>query len=102
MPELERWVLHRLAELDETVREGYASFDFQGVFKAVFEFATVDLSAVYFDIRKDVLYCDAHDSPTRLATRTVLNLLFERLTTCGSLAGLLRDTPKLARRNTRH
>ena len=58
MPELERWVLHRLAELDKVVREGYAAYDFQGVFRAVFEFATVDLSAFYFDIRKDVLYCD--------------------------------------------
>merc|ERR1711991_37769 len=45
MPELERWVLHRLAELDHKVRKGYAEFDFQGVFSAVFNFATVDLSA---------------------------------------------------------
>ena len=45
MPELERWILHRLAELDEVVRQGYAAFDFQGVFAAVFNFATVDLSA---------------------------------------------------------
>jgi isoleucyl-tRNA synthetase len=80
MPELERWVLHRLAELDRTVREGYAAFDFQGVFQAVFTFATVDLSAVYFDIRKDALYCDG-DTPRRRATRTVLDLLFHRLTT---------------------
>ena len=80
MPELERWVLHRLAELDRTVREGYAAFDFQGVFQAVFTFATVDLSAVYFDIRKDALYCDG-DTPRRRAARTVLDLLFHRLTT---------------------
>ena len=58
MPELERWVLHRLSELDQVVRQGYAAYDFQGVFQAVFTFATVDLSAFYFDIRKDVLYCD--------------------------------------------
>ena len=81
MPELERWVLHRLAELDQIVREGYAKYDFQGVFKAVFEFATLDLSSVYFDIRKDALYCNAATDPTRKAARTVLNLLFERLTT---------------------
>ncbi len=81
MPELERWVLHRLAELDTVVRTGYAKYDFQGVFKAVFEFATLDLSSVYFDIRKDALYCNAASDPTRRAARTVLNLLFERLTT---------------------
>ncbi|WP_187430007.1 Isoleucine--tRNA ligase [Roseobacter fucihabitans] len=80
MPELERWVLHRLAELDKTVREGYARFDFQGVFQAVFTFATVDLSAFYFDVRKDVLYCDG-DTTERRAARTVLDLLFHRLTT---------------------
>ncbi len=77
---LERWVLSRLAELDEVVREGYAKFDFQGVFSAVFNFATVDLSSFYFDIRKDVLYCDG-DSDRRRAARTVLDILFHRLTT---------------------
>ena len=80
MPELERWVLHRMAELDETVRARYAAFDFQGVWQAVFTFATLDLSAFYFDIRKDALYCDG-DTLQRRAARTVLNLLFERLTT---------------------
>jgi isoleucyl-tRNA synthetase len=80
MPELERWVLHRLAELDQTVRDGYARFDFQGVYQAIFTFATVDLSAFYFDIRKDVLYCDG-DTVERRAARTVLDLLFHRLTT---------------------
>ena len=80
MPELERWVLHRLSELDQTVREGYKSYDFQGVFSAVFNFATVDLSAFYFDIRKDALYCDG-DTPRRRAARTVLDILFHRLTT---------------------
>ncbi|ARC89482.1 isoleucine--tRNA ligase [Rhodovulum sp. MB263] len=81
MPELERWVLHRLAELDEKVRAGYDAYDFQGVFQALFNFCTVDLSAFYFDIRKDALYCDAADSPTRRAARTVLDILFHRLTT---------------------
>ena len=81
MPELERWVLHRLAELDHTIRKGYAKYDFQGVFQALFTFCTVDLSAVYFDIRKDALYCDAAQSRTRRATRTVLDILFHRLTT---------------------
>jgi isoleucyl-tRNA synthetase len=80
MPELERWVLHRLSELDESVRKGYAAYDFQGVFQALFNFATTDLSAFYFDIRKDALYCDG-DTPRRRAARTVLEMLFERLTT---------------------
>ncbi len=81
MPELERWVLHRLGELDAEVREGYAKYDFQGVFQKLFAFCTTDLSAVYFDIRKDALYCDAADSLRRRACRTVLDLLFHRLTT---------------------
>ncbi|MEE4189098.1 MAG: class I tRNA ligase family protein, partial [Roseobacter sp.] len=80
MPELERWVLHRLAVLDGTVREGYARFDFQGVFQAIFTFATSDLSAFYFDIRKDALYCDG-DTLERRSARTVLDILFHRLTT---------------------
>ena len=81
MPELEQWVLHRLAELSEVVEEGYRSFNFQGVFQQLFQFCTVDLSAVYFDIRKDALYCDGPDSLTLRASRTVLDILFERLTT---------------------
>ena len=80
MPELEQWVLHRLAELDHRVRTGYAAYDFQGVFQALFNFCTLDLSAFYFDIRKDVLYCDG-DSPERRAAHTVLDILFHRLTT---------------------
>ena len=80
MPELEQWVLHRLAELDNRVRDGYTAYDFQGVFQAIFTFATVDLSAFYFDVRKDVLYCDG-DTVVRRAARTVLDILFHRLTT---------------------
>ncbi len=81
MPELERWVLHRLAELDTVVREGYGKYDFQHVFQQLFQFCTVDLSAVYFDIRKDALYCDAAGSLRRRAARSVLDILFHRLTT---------------------
>ena len=81
MPELEQWVLHRLAELDTEVREGFGKYDFQGVFQKLFTFATTDLSAVYFDIRKDALYCDAPSSLTRRSARTVLDILFHRLTT---------------------
>ncbi len=81
MPELEQWVLHRLAQIDHQLRKGYDAYDFQGVFQTVFQFATVDLSAFYFDIRKDALYCDAPDSRRRRAARTVLDLLFHRLVT---------------------
>jgi isoleucyl-tRNA synthetase len=81
MPELERWVLHRLAELDRVVREGYDAYDFQGVFTQLFNFATVELSAFYFDIRKDALYCDAAGSIRRRAALTVLDTLFHRLVT---------------------
>ncbi|MCX7287800.1 MAG: isoleucine--tRNA ligase [Rhodobacterales bacterium] len=73
MPELEQWILHRLAELDDVVRKGYV--------QKLFAFCTTDLSAVYFDIRKDALYCDAPTSLRRRACRTVLDLLFHRLTT---------------------
>ncbi|KIX16798.1 isoleucine--tRNA ligase [Paracoccus sp. 228] len=81
MPELEQWMLHRLAQLDHQVRQGYAAFDFQGVFQTLFQFCTVDLSAFYFDVRKDALYCDPADSERRRAARTVLDLLFHRLVT---------------------
>ncbi len=81
LPELEQWVLHRLAELDAEVRDGFGKYDFQGVFQKLFTFATTDLSAVYFDIRKDSLYCDAPSSLTRRSARTVLDILFHRLTT---------------------
>ncbi|MCV2880479.1 isoleucine--tRNA ligase [Actibacterium sp. XHP0104] len=81
MPELERWVLHRLAELDHKVRVGYAAYDFQGVFQSLFNFCTVDLSSFYFDIRKDALYCDGASSLTARSARTVMDILFHRLTT---------------------
>ena len=81
MPELERWVLHRLSELDQVVRDGYARFSFQSVVQQLFQFCTVDLSSVYFDIRKDVLYCDPAGSLEHRAARTVLDLIFHRLTT---------------------
>ncbi|MCH2075908.1 MAG: isoleucine--tRNA ligase [Rhodobacteraceae bacterium] len=80
MPELERWVLHRLAQIDGQVREGYARFDFQNVFQTIFNFSTVELSAFYFDIRKDALYCDGTTN-RREAARYVLDLILERLNT---------------------
>ena len=80
MPELERYILHRLAELDQVVRTGYDAYDFQGVFQQLFNFCTVELSAFYFDIRKDALYCDG-DTLRRRSARTVMDILFHRLTT---------------------
>ena len=58
MPELERWVLHRLSELDVSIRRDVDNFDFHSLFQQLHNFCSVDLSAFYFDIRKDVLYCD--------------------------------------------
>ena len=65
MPELERLMLHRLAELDRLVRQAYADFDYKRIFAALNAFMTVDLSAFYFDIRKDALYCDPISSVKR-------------------------------------
>jgi isoleucyl-tRNA synthetase len=76
MPELERLMLHRLAELDALVRAAYADFDFKRIFAALNALMTVDLSAFYFDIRKDALYCDPYSSTTRKACLTVLDHLF--------------------------
>jgi isoleucyl-tRNA synthetase len=80
MPELERWVLHRLAELDRLVREANAGFEFARLYSALHNFCATDLSAFYFDVRKDVLYCDRSDSLRRRAARTVLDELFTCLT----------------------
>ena len=79
MPELERWVLHRLAELDQLVRCSVDAFDFHDMFTALYNFCAVDLSAFYFDIRKDRLYCDAPDDIRRRGVRTVLDRCFDCL-----------------------
>ena len=88
MPELERWVLHRLAELDAQVRRNVEDFDFHALYQAVYTFCAVDLSAFYFDVRKDVLYCDRPDATRRRACRTVLDDVFSCLTAW--LAPILR------------
>ncbi|MEO3428325.1 isoleucine--tRNA ligase [Pelagibius sp. CAU 1746] len=80
MPELERWVLHRLAELDAQVRRNVGDFDFHALYQAVYNFCAIDLSAFYFDVRKDVLYCDRPDALRRRACRTVLDEVFSCLT----------------------
>jgi isoleucyl-tRNA synthetase len=76
MPELERSMLHRLAELDPLVRSAYADFDYKRIFAGLNAFMTSDLSAFYFDIRKDTLYCDPYSSVSRKACLTVLDHLF--------------------------
>src|SRR5262249_407475 len=76
MPQLERLMLDRLVELDALVRQAYANFDYKKIFAALNAFMTTDLSAFYFDIRKDALYCDPIDSVTRKACLTVLDQLF--------------------------
>ncbi|MEQ9528024.1 MAG: class I tRNA ligase family protein, partial [Parvibaculaceae bacterium] len=81
MPGLEKWVLHRLAESDALVQKSYENFDFKRVMSAMLNFCGVDLSAIYFDIRKDSLYCDAPSDTRRRATRTVMSLVLERLLT---------------------
>ncbi len=81
MPELERFMLARLAELDGQVREAYRAFDYNRVTATLFNFLTNDLSAFYFDIRKDVLYCDARTAKRRRATRTVMDDVFRRVVT---------------------
>src|SRR5262249_59994245 len=72
---------HRLAELDGQVRQAYADFDYKRIFATLNAFMTADLSAFYFDIRKDALYCDPISSLTRTAALTVIEELF-RATVC--------------------
>ncbi|QKC77988.1 isoleucine--tRNA ligase [Mesorhizobium erdmanii] len=79
MPELERLMLHRLAELDEVVRSGYDAFEFKRITRTLIDFMVVELSAFYFDIRKDALYCDAPSSVKRKASVQVVRHLFECL-----------------------
>ncbi|HZG10255.1 MAG TPA: isoleucine--tRNA ligase [Allosphingosinicella sp.] len=79
MPELERWVLHRLAELDAELKAAANAFEFNRYTRLLTAFANDDLSAFFFDIRKDSLYCDAPSDPKRRAYRTVLDTVFEAL-----------------------
>ncbi|MBO6900175.1 MAG: isoleucine--tRNA ligase [Rhizobiaceae bacterium] len=81
MPELERLMLHRLAELGELVNKGYDNFDFKRIVRSLLDFMVVELSAFYFDIRKDALYCDAPSSTRRKASLVVVRHLFDNLVT---------------------
>ncbi|KAA3502964.1 isoleucine--tRNA ligase [Rhizobium rhizogenes] len=79
LPELEKLVLHRLSDLDKVVREGYDGFEFKKIARALVDFSNVELSAFYFDIRKDTLYCDAPSSLKRRAALSVISRLFDCL-----------------------
>jgi isoleucyl-tRNA synthetase len=79
MPELERWVLHRLHEIGALVRQCVEAYDFHTMYTELHNFCAVDLSAFYFDVRKDSLYCDAFGDPRRRAARTVLDRVFDAL-----------------------
>jgi isoleucyl-tRNA synthetase len=79
LPELEQLMLHRLAELDEIVRQGYDEFNFKRIFSQLFNFMTVELSSFYFDIRKDALYCDAPSSEKRKAALYLVSELFNHI-----------------------
>ena len=80
MPELERWVLHRLYEVNEAVEKAIAEYKFNAMLTELHNFCAVDLSALYFDIRKDSLYCDHPDEARRRAARSVMHILYITLT----------------------
>ncbi len=81
LPELEKLVLHRLSELNQVVRDGYDAFDFKKITRALIDFANVELSAFYFDIRKDALYCDAPSSLKRRSALAVIRKIFDCVVT---------------------
>jgi isoleucyl-tRNA synthetase len=81
MPELERLMLHRLAELGPQVAEAYRTYDYKRVVTLLSQFMNTELSAFYFDIRKDALYCDPLSSHVRKSALTVVDHLFQCLTT---------------------
>ena len=80
MPEMERWMLHRLWEMDRMIRKSCDDFHFHPLFTEIHNFCAMDLSAFYFDVRKDSLYCDRAKSMPRRAARTVLDEVFNCLT----------------------
>ncbi|SDG55851.1 Isoleucyl-tRNA synthetase [Limimonas halophila] len=80
MPELEQWALHRMAETAQVIETGAQGYDFTTIYHHLYQLCAVDLSAFYFDVRKDALYCDRPDSLRRRACRTVLDRLFHALT----------------------
>ncbi len=79
LPELERLILHRLSEVAEQVKAGYGEYDFKRAVGAILNFMVVDLSAFWFDVRKDALYCEPISSKKRRAALYVVDRLFETL-----------------------
>jgi len=79
MPELEKWLLHRLYQVAQKVDEAAKTYSFQALYSEIHNFCAIDLSAFYFDIRKDSLYCDDPLDPKRRATRTVMDITFDCL-----------------------
>jgi len=79
-PELERLILHRLWELNAQIQTALTSHDWTGIYPAIHHFCATDLSAFYFDIRKDSLYCDRPDAEKRRASRSLLDILHRCLT----------------------
>ena len=94
MPELERYILHRMSALDAKLRAAVESYDWTGVYPEIHNFCATDLSAFYFDIRKDAIYCDRPDSLRRRGARTVLDHLHRCL--CTWLAPVLCFTAEEA------
>ncbi|UNF39010.1 isoleucine--tRNA ligase [Bartonella krasnovii] len=81
LPDLEKFILHRLFELDQLINHAYDEFDFKKIMRALLDFSIIELSAFYFDIRKDSLYCDAPSSQKRKASLQVVREIFERMVT---------------------
>jgi isoleucyl-tRNA synthetase len=79
MPELERLMLHQLAGQAGIVRRAYAEFDYKTVVASLSAFMNTELSAFYFDIRKDTLYCDPPSSPARKAALTAIDMMCDAI-----------------------
>jgi isoleucyl-tRNA synthetase len=79
LPELEQYMLHKIYDLDKSFKNYFKSYDFHNLYKELLNFCTVDLSAFYFDIRKDALYCDLKSSEKRKSCIIVLNVILESL-----------------------
>ena len=80
MPKVEKWVLHRLKEIDELRKQAIENYTYQSFYSELHTFCSQDLSAFYFDIRKDTLYCDDKNNNVRKSCRTVLKQVFDCLT----------------------
>ena len=79
LPDLEQYMLHKLYSLNNNFKKYFENYDFHNLYKELLNFCTVDLSAFYFDIRKDTLYCDSLDDPKRKSTILLLNIILNSL-----------------------